>query len=224
VVQPVPQLPMWLRLAPAAGIGLAAVLAAFLAGLLATGSPQFLPVSLAVAALFYAGKEGGIPLGISLDGSPVLVGTSLFLADVALTLILFPVVLAGMHGLERRRGFLGRILRSARRRAERHRRLVDRYGVAGLFLFLLVPFAFNGPLVGAILGRLAGISAAQSLLTILAAIGTTTLAWTSLYAYGFSELGLDPRLPILISLSIAGIVVGTSVWGAWRERHEDVAA
>jgi len=221
---PAPPLPPWLRLLPWAGGGLVLAIG-LLVGLLALrGDPQTFPVAASLGALLYAGKEGGIPLGISLGASPFLVGLTLLTADVALTLLLFPPVLHGLDAQEGKRGTFGRVLRGARRRADKHRRLVDRYGAAGLFLFLLVPFAFNGPLVGAVMGRLAGLSPLQSLATVVGAIATTTIVWTSLYAYGFRALGFDPRLPILLSLCIASLVVGGSLWGAWTERRREARA
>lgn len=203
---------------PWAAAAFALLLLTVLAATLATDSGQLWPIGVSLGALLYAGKEGGIPLGVSLGGNAFLVGACLALADLALTCLLFPLVLSGMDGVEGRPGFLGRMLRTARRRADRHRRLVDRYGAAGLFLFLLVPFAFNGPLVAAILGRLAGLSPMRSLATACAAIATTSLAWTSLYAYGFHELGIDPRLPALVSILVAATVVGGSLLAASRER------
>lgn len=215
----VKSLPRWLQLLPLLGAAIALAILVALGVLLASGSAQLFPVLIGLGALFYAGKEGGIPLGISLGGSPLLVGGSLLLADIAFTLMLFPFVLAGMEGVEKRVGFFGRLLRNARRRADRHRKVVDRYGVGGLFAFLLVPFAFNGPLVGAVLGRAAGLRPWHSLATVLCAIAVTTVAWTTFYAVGLKGLHIDPVIPIMASLCFAVLMVGGSVYGAWRDRR-----
>ena len=46
-----------------------------------------------------------------------------------------------------------------------------RFGIAGLFLFVLVPFWMTGPLVGAIIGFLIGLHPVVNLLVVLSATG-----------------------------------------------------
>jgi hypothetical protein len=62
---------------------------------------------------------------------------------------------------------------------------VRRFGIAGLFLFVFVPFWMTGPVVGAIIGFLIGLRARTNLAVVLSATYVAIAAW----ALSLSELG-----------------------------------
>lgn len=176
---------------------------------------------LALGLLFAFGKEAAIP-GIVLQGHDAfLIGGSVLLTDLGASLIMYPLIHTGMDSLEgRSKGFLGGILRAARRHAAKRRRLIDRYGAMGIYLYGLIPFAFNGPPHLAVLGRLAGVRAEHVLPATLSALLTTTIAWTWLAHIGVNFFGdLHPAVAPVLSATITAIAFGSILWGAIRDRR-----
>lgn len=166
-------------------------------------------IAAALGALAYGGKETGIPVGLAAGGSPIQIGLFIFLTDVAFALVAYAVVHFAIDSWARGEGFFGRWLRRSQARAEAHAETVHRWGPLGLFLFMLIPFAFNGPLLGALLGRIAGLSAFITLPILVAAVAVTTLLWTTLYALGFHyAMEIHPDLPAMIAaLAVATVTV-----------------
>lgn len=191
-----------------------------LAALFMASPSQAYAVGTATALLFLVGKEASIPTGIALGGNPFLVAASLVFVDSGLILLLQPVVDALLTRLGQRPGFLGGMVRRIERQANRKRHLVERYGAPGIFLFMLVPFAFNFPLVGATLGRVVGPRPWKTMAAIQAAILTTATAWTLLIAYGFSALvTAHTGIPIILSVTMTAIVLATGLIAGWREKR-----
>jgi hypothetical protein len=214
---PMPALVRWL---PAAGAALG------LGGLLwlwfvwEHQREEFVPALVSVGALFTAGKEGGIPLGIAIGGNPLVVGGFILVTDLAATAVLYPLVHGFLDGVQRRSNFLGSMLRRAQRRADRHKQRIAQYGPIALYTFMLVPFAFNSPLVGIIIGRIAGLRPQQIIPVLVCAITTTTAGWTLLIAYGVAEvLHVSPWVPVTVSLSITATVLVTGWLASRREKR-----
>ncbi len=173
-----------------------------------------------IAALAYGGKEAGIPVGLAAGSSVWELGLFIFFADVAFALIVYAIVHFALDGWMRRDNAFGRFLRLSQERATRHAGLVQRYGPLGLFLFMLIPFAFNGPLLGAILGRLLGLAATRILPVMLLSIAVTTAVWSTIYAYGFAyAVSLSPSLPTFIAgFALALVTASLLVGFLWHGR------
>jgi uncharacterized membrane protein len=183
-------------------------------------TPSRLPaLGAAIGALFSGGKEASIPLGAGYGVPTWLVGTTIFLVDVCAVSILFPILIRGMDHLEATSGFFGELLRVGRKQANRRRAWVDRWGAAGLYLFSIVPFAFNGPPQGIVLGRLAGLRTTQIAAAIAGAMVTTTVAWSIVAHFAAAWLKtVNPRLPLYVSIAITATVVVLAITGVVRER------
>ncbi|HUR61019.1 MAG TPA: small multi-drug export protein [Candidatus Thermoplasmatota archaeon] len=219
---PAPRLPTLVRLFPVLGAGLALLMALGLWWIYRTDRPQLLPVLSTIGTLYVAGKEGGIPLGIAAGGTPTNVAMAIFGTDLAMTLLLYPLVHAAFDGVQRRRGVLGGMLRAAQKNANRRRKVVDQYGAIGIYVFMLVPFAFNSPLVGIALGRIAQLPPLRIMAVVGCAIATTTVGWTLLIVYGLGEvLHVSPWVPVAISLSVTAAVFA---WGFVEARKEKALA
>lgn len=215
----------WVRHLPWAGVAIGLVALGFLVGVWIVDPVELPPLLLTIPVLFMAGKEAAIPAGIASDGDVMLVATTMILTDTAATLILYPLVHVILDNLERRRGFLGRLMRSAVRRAERRRRIVDRYGWLGLLLFAIIPFAANGPPFCAALGRLAGLRPRQVVPVLVAAISITTVAWSFVYHFSFRILqNVNRWIPMAFSVAVMLTILTIGVVGTLLERGEETPA
>lgn len=165
--------------------------------------------ALASGLLFYGGKETGIPAGIAAGGWPWLVGLFVFIADAALVCFAYPLIHVNINRWMQRPGWFGSYLREQRRIAQRRASFVARYRNWGLFVFMLIPFAFNGPLVGAILGRFAGLRSGQIVPTLLSAIAVTTVFWTTVFGLGFYfAKDMNENVPAFV---VAGVLTSVAI-------------
>lgn len=207
---------MWIS-----GAAILILLAVAMAVLYGANRPQFLAMGTAMVSLFLVGKEASIPLGLSLGGNPVLIATGLILLDSASILILEPFVHTTLQKLSLRPNFLGRTIQRIEKRAAAKHVLVEKYGAPGLYLFLLIPFAFNFPLVGAVIGRMVGLRRWKTMAAILAAITTTGVAWTVLISYGFSQIAnINPYVPVAMSVIMTLAVLTAGAIAGWKEKRQ----
>lgn len=208
-----------LRGATVAGLVLTC-LAGLLLAWVALWRPLLLaPIGAAIGALFTGGKEASLPLAIASGVPTWLAGLTIGLVDAAVVALLFPAIVRGLGHLESASRFVASMLRVAQRHARRHLPWVHRWGAWGLYAFMLIPFAFNGPPQGIVLGILAGLRPSQVIRAVFGAIVTTTIAWSIVAHYAREWLmRIDPRLPLYIAIGMTIIVLTVAVVGVVRER------
>jgi len=207
----------YVRWFPYVGLALAGTLVAAL-GIIRRENPrEAVAILTGLAALFYAGKEAGLPAGIALGVNPVRMGLFVFFADVAFALVVYPPVHYFLEPGRTHTRVYNWIFGPLHAQADRHRRFVQRYGRVGLFLLMLVPFAFNGPLLGAILGRIVGMRARQIMPTLVLAIAVTTVFWTTVYGLGLDYLSqLHPDLPLVVTGTVLAVLTAFAIVSYWR--------
>jgi uncharacterized membrane protein len=173
---------------------------------------------LALITFYYAGQFGAIPLGLAAGGDPWVVGLYVWAADAAGLLVFFPLTQLAVDRVAQRPGLLSGWILRLRARAQRRRRFVDRYGPLGLFAFTTLPFLFNSPILGAVIGRVAGIRSGRTLAALLSAITIMSAVWTALFFFGLGAAqAMDSRLPWLIGFGSVGLtllIAGSAA--AWR--------
>lgn len=153
----------------------------------------------------FTGREAGIPVSLQ-GGAPAWVVAQISATqDIGIVCLAYPAFLWALHRYRDRDNFVMRRLRKLQERAQGHRKFVRRWGPLGIFAFMLVPFLVNGPLLGAAMGRVAGVSTKYLIAPVVAATIVAALAWTYAYDAIFNLVdGLDPRLPPLLTIAIVG--------------------
>ncbi|HUR24483.1 MAG TPA: small multi-drug export protein [Candidatus Thermoplasmatota archaeon] len=166
----------------------------------------------AVAVEVVAGREAAIPIAISGGVPRWMIAQVSATQDIGVVCLAYPLFLRLMHRFRDRQTWLMTRLRRIQKDADEHRGLVRRWGGFGVFLFMLVPFLVNGPLVGAIAGRLTGMTTKDLMLPVVAATCIAALAWTYFYDVVLRLAGdLHPLLPVALTALVIGLVVGSLV-------------
>ena len=207
------------------GFALWAAAAALFAVLAWRWPEQATALLLAGGVFLYSGKVGAIPVGQSAGGEPWVVASFIWAIDVGGLLVLFPLTQAGVDAVEGRRNRVSRWLAKATKGAEARRGWVDRWGPAGLFAFSLLPVYLNSPLVGATVGRVAGLRPSRTLLALVCAITLMTAVWSVSAWLAIRQARLlDPRLPWVIGLLFGGpplLALGVrAAWRRWRASRQ----
>ena len=118
--------------------------------------------------------------------------------ETVMVLLFYPVFVFSMRKLvEFPR--LGGFLQRTQAAAERHHDKVRRYGVAGLFIFVWLPFWMTGPLVGSAIGFLLGFPAWLTISVVLAGTFVAMIGWAYLIFSLYTHAAVfGPWAPILI--------------------------
>lgn len=178
-----------------------------------------------LATEMFPGKEVAIPLGLNLGLPPLIVFGIVFIQDLITTTWVYPLFYLFRKNQAGKQNFFGYFFQKMERSAQRHQKFIERWGAWGIFLFMLIPFAVNGPLIGAILGKLAGIRTRYILPAVVGSTAVTTGYWTILWAYfqPQAETFVDKYGGHWIALGIVlifALVILKTVLDFWRDvRH-----
>ncbi len=106
--------------------------------------------------------------------------------------------------------WLKRLSDRTRKAAESKKGWVQRYGIAGLFFFVWLPFWMTGPVVGCMIGYLLGLRVWVNITTVLIGTYAAIVGWAFFLHHVHSELAAYSSYTILILtvLLIAVIAVG----------------
>lgn len=108
-----------------------------------------------VLELLFLGRAISIADGIASGFSSIYLVFQNGLEDIILLLVLYPWVVAAYEGVSGHRLLRGTIER-VRRTAEKNQKVVEPWGVVGLWTFVFFPFWSTGALVGGVVGYLLG--------------------------------------------------------------------
>ena len=177
---------------------------------IALGKELAVEVTVGREAAFPIALEGGVP--------PVLLAQVSFTQDIAVFCLVFPLFLRVMQRYHHRQTwFMGR-LRRIQAAADRHRHVAKRWGSWGVFVFMLVPFLVNGPLMGGIMGRLGGMTTRSLLLPVAASTVVAAFAWSFFYDAMLGVAGrVHPALPFILTACIVGALVSWLLFDEWLE-------
>ena len=164
----------------AVGVGLAWLLVVAL-GIGWLVEPEWTLVFAAMTGLnLLIGRAAGMSFGYANGLDHAVVICSNVLVETIQVLVIYPLfVLSWRNLVDVRR--LRRFLVQMRRSAEASQLQVARYGMAGLFVFVFLPFWMTGPVVGSIIGFLIGLKPRQNLGTVLAATYVAIGIWALLF-------------------------------------------
>jgi len=155
------------------------------------------------------GRAGGMSYGFASGLGHLDVVLCNLVVETAQVLVVYPLfVLAWRQLIDIRR--MAPMLEELRMVAESGQVRVRRFGIAGLFVFVFMPFWMTGPVVGAIIGFLIGLSPAVNLAVVLSATGLAIVvyarfleqvdAWASA-VHPYAVFGLIVALAVLAWLA-----------------------
>ena len=122
------------------------------------------------------GRAGGMSYGFASGLGHLDVVLCNLLVETAQVLVVYPLFVLAWRQLIDIRG-LAPMLEQLRAAAESGRSRVRRFGIAGLFVFVFMPFWMTGPVVGAIIGFLIGLRPAVNLAVVLSATGLAIVVY-----------------------------------------------
>ena len=156
------------------------------------------------------GRGAGLSIGIAAQmDTSVLIALN-FMIESILVLIIYPLFVLSWNKLELiSYQPLNQFLERSKVNAHKYEPIIRRYGIIGLVLFVLTPFAMTGPVVGSFVGYLMGLSHRMTLFVVLLSTFIAIILWVYLIK-NFEE--------VLIAYSdmiTTGFIIATITMLAW---------
>jgi uncharacterized membrane protein len=155
------------------------------------------------------GRMAGLSIGVASQMDTTFLVFFNFFIESIMVLIFYPLFIFSWNKLE----FvsyppLNRYLERSRHNANKYQPLIQRYGVIGLILFVLTPFAMTGPVVGSFVGFLIGLRHRMTLAVVLSSTFIAIILWTYLIK-NFEEqlVAYNDILMMVISIAIAAVLL-----------------
>lgn len=174
------------------------------------------------------GRAAGISVGYALGLHRWAVMLANFAIEAFMVMLFYPLFVLSYQKLIVI-GPLREAMQRAHDAAHQHRKRVVRWGIPGLFLFVLFPFYMTGPVVGCVIGFLIGLGPWVNLSVVLAGTGAAIVGWGVLLERLHARMeALGHYVPMLfvgliIFLAIA-LRIRTSFGQARSRRAADAAA
>jgi len=155
------------------------------------------------------GRMAGLSIGVASQMDTTFLVFFNFFIESIMVLILYPLFVFSWNKLE----FvtyppLNRYLERSRHNANKYQPLIQRYGVIGLILFVLTPFAMTGPVVGSFVGFLIGLRHRVTLAVVLSSTFIAIILWVYLIK-NFEEqlVAYNDILMVVISIAIVALLL-----------------
>jgi uncharacterized membrane protein len=162
------------------------------------------------------GRASGLSFGYAhgLDHATVILGN--MLVETIQVMVVYPLfALSWQHLLDLPR--LKPLMSRMRHDAESGRPWVQHFGIAGVFIFVFVPFWMTGPVVGAIIGFLIGLRPGINLLAVLSGTYLASVLWALLLSELQAIAGPVNRYAVvLVAIALALLAL---VWRLLARRH-----
>ena len=170
--------------------------------------PEYLQQLLSITATnVIFGRMAGLSIGISSQmDTAVLVGLNFFIESV-MVLILYPLFVLSWKKIDLiSYAPLRKFLAKSKKNAHTYEPVIKRYGVLGLILFVLTPFAMTGPVVGSFVGFLIGFRHEVTLLVVLFSTFIAIILWVYLIK-NFEEVLIAYNDILMTGFLIAAVVM-----------------
>lgn len=166
------------------------------------------------------GRMAGLSIGVASQMNTTFLVLFNFFIESIMVLILYPLFVFSWNKLD----FvsyppLTHYLERSKHNAHKYEPLIKRYGVIGLILFVLTPFAMTGPVVGSFVGFLIGFRHRVTLAVVLSSTFIAIIIWIYLIKNFEEELvAYSDRLMVGLLIAIAVLFLWYLIKKTFRQK------
>ena len=169
----------------------------------------------AMAAELVTGREAAIPLAMAAGTPPAWIAATSILQNLALAALLVPLAARSVSAVRQRTGFSARFMQGLQESAQRQ--LPRGRSAWALFVFMLIPFVANGPILAGVVGVMAAMPTKRLVAVVVGAVVVTATAWSYAYvALNGALASVHPTLALVPAVLAAFAVL---VWLASAARR-----
>lgn len=150
-----------------------------------------------IAATLIGGRMASIMAGLELGFSPEAIIIILFIFNLSWLSVVYPLFVS-FHYHAVKSKFLGKLLKSTKRTADKEKAMVLSLGSWGIPLFVWLPFPWTGALVGSVIGFLVGIPTKRIIFYVVPSMFVGVASWVYGFKYIFLFSGTTGKIISLI--------------------------
>lgn len=165
------------------------------------------------------GRGVAIAKAVEMGMSPGLIIFVAAYVDAVTVFLFYPVLILAYRNLvggrpvdERMKG----IIRSAEKNVTRF----AKYKIAGIFIFVWLPFFMTGVVVGAVLGYLLGLKTWTNMATVVLGTLAAAVCWLYTYDYLYGRLAqIHSEIPVVFTTALIVALIAYRLWAQARKKR-----
>jgi uncharacterized membrane protein len=152
----------------------------------------------------------GLSIGIASQIDTFALIAFNFFIESIMVIILYPLFVLSWNKLDLvSYAPIQNYLEKSKQSATKYQPLIQKYGIIGLILFVLTPFAMTGPVVGSFVGYLIGLKHRVTLITVLSSTLVAIILWLYLIR------NFEETLVHYSDAMMVGVVITLAVLFVW---------
>jgi uncharacterized membrane protein len=156
------------------------------------------------------GRMAGLSIGIASQIDTFALIAFNFFIESIMVIILYPLFVLSWNKLDLvSYAPIQNYLEKSKQSATKYQPLIQKYGIIGLILFVLTPFAMTGPVVGSFVGYLIGLKHRVTLITVLSSTLVAIILWLYLIR------NFEETLVHYSDAMMVGVVITLAVLFVW---------
>jgi uncharacterized membrane protein len=163
-------------------------------------------------AHIFGGRAAGVGLCIAFGMSFTMTIVYNMFLEVLIVFFCFALFLISLnHYLNIR--FIDRALLKAEKNAHKYEHVISKYGLVGVFVFVLTPLPFTGPVVGSFIGHFLKFSLKKNFLTVFSGTLLAIILWTLFFDFLSAYIAeIQWIFAIVIIMALAFFMQNISGW------------
>lgn len=170
------------------------------------------------------GRGVAVAKAVEMGMRPELVVFLATYVDAVTVLLCYPVLILAARNLGAGRPVDPR-MKGLIESAEKNVGRFAKYKIAGIFVFVWLPFFMTGVIVGAVLGYLLGLKTWPIMATVVAGTATAAACWLYTYDYLYGRLAqIHSQIPALFTAGLIAALIAHRLWAEARKTRASRAA
>ncbi len=169
------------------------------------------------------GRGVAIAKAVEMGMHPGLVVFLATYVDAVTVFLFYPVLILAYRNVVEGRPVDAR-MKHILQAAEKNVTRFAKFKIAGIFVFVWLPFFMTGVVVGAVLGFLLGLKTWTNMATVVAGTATAAACWLFAYDLLYGWLAqLHSQIPALFTAVLIGALLARRVWTETRKNRAGAA-
>lgn len=150
------------------------------------------------------GRAAGVGICIAFDINIYISVFYNFFVEILIVCFSFAIFLFSFNNQYVKFSFLEKLIHTSEKNARKYEALISRYGVAGIFFFVMIPLPITGPVVGSFIAYFLCLSLTKNFLTVFSGTFVAIVLWAIFFDFLIDNLS---KIQGVLAVVLIGIIV-----------------